>query len=82
MMDATVVENDMLYWVRTVEHVARASGGGGGGGGGGADGGHPLQQQQQPTPLEEEVVRLRMLLHEAREEAERWKSVVENGLSA
>ena len=78
MMDATVVENDMLYWVRTVEHVARASGGGGGSG----DGGHPLQQQQQPTPLEEEVVRLRMLLHEAREEAERWKSVVENGLSA
>ena len=39
------------------------------------------KSEQKPTPLEEEVVRLRILLHNAREEAEKWKNVVENGLS-
>ena len=74
LTDKSVVEDDMLYWIRIAENLAQTSST--------SDKKGHVAQNQKPTPLEEEVVRLRVLLHEAREEAERWKAVVENGLSA
>ena len=75
LVDTNVAEEETLYWVRMAENVAVARKS--------SSGMRAAQQQptQLPTPLEEEVVRLRVLLHEAREEAERWKALVENGLS-
>ena len=57
------------------------NGGSGGEGDGGGGSGRDHNGATSPSLLETEIVRLRVLLHEAREEAEKWKNLVENSLS-
>lgn len=68
LTNKTVMEDDTLYWIQMAESV------------GGVGVGNVCLGvgEHKPTPLEEEVVRLRVLLHEAQEEAEKWKTIVES----
>ena len=82
--DGVDIRNDdaMLYWISLVENMDGGdNGGSSGGGGGGGGSGRDHNGATSPSLLETEVVRLRVLLHEAREEAEKWKNLVENSLS-
>ena len=83
-MGNAYIDDDMLYWISMVERMGTNGNGntcsssvdGGGSGTRTNDGSLRVTPRE-----EEEVARLRVLLQEARQEAEKWKALVENSLS-